>query len=1264
MKTSKIFRYLLALVVISCSTINAMAEEALYKFNYNSQNVELQTIQAPIETSVSLRKNTFERVQSPSSHRNRFYLPKGKDEYIDLSYFKYEVTAITMFVMADYPSASISTVIRNFANDPGLSGSFKVGGILDSEAYTFGEHNFLDREIDPIAGLRFLYLNTSDNQHVYLRGSNDNESPTFSITYNMPEIRWSADMPTVFRKGQQISLDAFKYNIEHQGGFTASDVSFSVESSWVASISNGKLTANNDGVTNITVTLKNNGQVVSQHTIKIFVKDLDYSWDKGLLYMDYMTNNKNSDQASYTGKTKDGLRLEFGNGADDVAPYMWNKFNVNPEDQTVLEASIATTQKNNYWRVGVGLFSYTQKVPVYTSINVTQKLYARAENINGNNGNGNRDYHGAEIISFGTSPWVVNTSDKFSTNSAPQKTSTIQNGESVAVTLNDLHGVASSNFQKDDYDYSNTSDDKNVSLEPIEITRYYAIKSYVRHDNSKSDQEIGIFYARDREATYTYYAYVTFVGGEGCPYTMPEPTTYVSTGLYSGNNLPTPAEVDGYVFNGWKDVNGNKVESWFNSYDPNTGGGKGHITLYADWAQKETKVTFKYVDPKTKTVVDTKELTGYMYGSSNNSSLSGTIIETPANEDFIFAGWFDKKENGAMVYDADGKAVAGSSEVPSSYYWRKEGDNLVWNSMNDVDLFANWVQDMVSVDVKVIRDDNYENTTYNHRYVGVSVSGLTDIINLSGTNFSGYITVDGVNFLTSDNDQNNKDNIFSSSLDKAPIWKFELLSDEDISVVRKNEENYNKKHDTNNKLYTGEPLYYIYTEEENGSRLYLSPKTIVVQGVKDVSESALGVFTSKPDFPFIIYGSGYVCYYPLETKIFNHVLAMKDENTDWEFENTGRNPQYRPIRIITAGSSISSVSNLNAKKVIKAIKEKLTLPEYAYNVGKTNVQNTDADLCKGLLYVDMGGAAKVMETTAGELKDFKDKVSDNCLFFMPKTYNNTLGTNVVTNMGDKYVSADDLVITDKVPFSSPYTFSTGSHIASYNRVTSDKWGSMCLPFPVKRSGSDMKFYNLYGSDDIRLAFKSDDGTNDIPANKPIACNGSGNFTLTSNSNAVVPADNDSREYNEVVTAISCENIRELVEDGKQMTTENKPWNFKGVRFDSYVYGTEYTETLPNCPNCAKKSLVYYFSKDKFTYVNSKGRVKFTPFRAYLQAPEGSSAKTFSLLVFDEDGATDITEIIDGNAGVANGKIYDLLGRRVKTPLKGHIYIVDGKKKQY
>ena len=50
-------------------------------------------------------------------------------------------------------------------------------------------------------------------------------------------------------------------------------------------------------------------------------------------------------------------------------------------------------------------------------------------------------------------------------------------------------------------------------------------------------------------------------------------------------------------------------------------------------------------------------------------------------------------------------------------------------------------------------------------------------------------------------------------------------------------------------------------------------------------------------------------------------------------------------------------------------------------------------------------------------------------------------------------------------------------------------------------------------------------------------------------------------------------------------------------------------------------------------------------------------------VVDENGATDITDAILGE-GEGDGKIYDLNGIRVMQPVKGRLYIVNGKKKVY
>lgn len=649
-------------------------------------------------------------------------------------------------------------------------------------------------------------------------------------------------------------------------------------------------------------------------------------------------------------------------------------------------------------------------------------------------------------------------------------------------------------------------------------------------------------------------------------------------------------------------------------------------TLYAHWRAKTVKVIFNYTDPSKNILAPNKEVTGYTNGATNHSSLSGTGVTAPMYEDYLFDGWYEQ-DGKNKTYDAEGNAVEGK-------YWVKNSDGvLVWQSDNDVNLYPLWIKDATTVEIAEIRLNNYEGDA-THNYVGVSVSGMTTISNFRG---KGYITVDGINFLSYIKN-GKEDQLQSVSLEEAPVWTIESVEGMIDQV-------------------------WIYTDNTtDGHRKYLSYKIENGSHVQDALAIEDVYEGQHPRLYFTIYNEkGWICLDENVGKQYNHVLYMKD-NTNWEYEQTGDNQQYKPIRILAYGSS-SSYGDLNSSKVISKIKEKLSTPvkvngkdtyPYAYN-GKV-----DSELCKGILYVDMGGAASVLEANANELSNFKKEVSANCLFFMPSNYTKTsLGNNVVCFDGTSYTSLTNLVITDKIPFSSPYRFYVGNgRKASYHRDYSYKWGSLFLPFPAKRIDG-MKYYKLYGSDNLRLAFQYMDGNDDIPANTPVACYGNGTFTLE-NQNIDIPADSEV-EYSHDVTALSCDNIQDYVDNNQHGTSSQEQWNFKGVRFATYVYGQKNNEVLPKY---AEKSLVYYFANDEFRYVNPEGRVKFAPFRAYLQAPEGSNAKTFSLLVFDEEGATDITDIIDGNAGVANGKIYDLLGRRVKTPLKGHIYIVDGKKKQY
>ena len=92
--------------------------------------------------------------------------------------------------------------------------------------------------------------------------------------------------------------------------------------------------------------------------------------------------------------------------------------------------------------------------------------------------------------------------------------------------------------------------------------------------------------------------------------------------------------------------------------------------------------------------------------------------------------------------------------------------------------------------------------------------------------------------------------------------------------------------------------------------------------------------------------------------------------------------------------------------------------------------------------------------------------------------------------------------------------------------------------------------------------------------------------------------------------------------------------------------------------------IYYFKQDKFTHLNKIGMVTMLPYRAYFSTtPANAKFTTFSIIAMDEEGATDITNLIDNDAE-GDGKIYDLNGRRVMQPVSGRLYIVNGQKKVY
>lgn len=1216
MKTRKIFRCLLTLMLFFAFAKSGSAETVTYQFNSDGK---MEVTSGTMPPNVSVTSSGFTKY-SPLGVFADYYVEKGKKGEIIFNGFKQNIK-------------DIKVVIKKLGRTQGVLGYnskeskwLETSGLGEEEITIYHNNGDWDK-LDNLTSV-FISAASYSSFGVHIK--------SITINYTRPNIEKKSELPSFMTVGEtleltnylQIDYDGAKYGIsDYVNSGNRYSVRYTSSNSEVLKVdSKGKVEALSDGDAKIIVSVidnNNNKAEVSKYEVSLDV--IRFSAKGNLLT--YCCHSSSQEDSRY-GNDHDLNSIKVNQLTEKGDHYT---FSTNREaNGGFFKIGTLRSTTSKRYRVGFQNVRMASALP-FTKVNTSYhfKIDVDADK---------KINHGAEIIasqtgtidSYINSTSVLNTSinSTYSTNGICRVTSTSSSKTTSS--------AAQKSFVIDNSNNTNAKD------------FYIAVMAFTRHlaDNENPRQTANFWY-KHQATSVEYYTYVKYNKNDGSN-TVSAETTLKSTDKTTEVALPKcsfSTDRSGKVFIGWNtqsDGKGEFVKSTITPYNPATGGGRGHITLYAIWHEKSTsKVIFNYTQTIEKKKV---EVGGYEYYSSKYNHLNNvesynskytTPVAGPEKEGYIFDGWVDKEQNGEIVYFGDGKAREGS-------YWVKNADGeLVWKStQSEVNLYPQWIKDATFASVNIIRDNNYEGTNVNHRYVGVAMAGMTSVVGFHG---KGYITIDGENYLST-KENGGEDQILSVPLEEAPIWNF----------------------------VEDDRGYIISTEVEdaqgNTKTLYLGMKLLnsndPSQGYK---KNGLGIQTVIPEMRFTIYNEkGWICYGENE-KIYNHILYMKDETKAWEYEDTGDNEQYKPIRILAYGAGVG-YGNLNSTKVVNAIKKELTNPKYAYNVG-TTPSIDDPDLCKGVLYVDMGGAAKIIEENSSDLANFKSLTSDNCLFFVPSNYKNNLGNNVVGFDGVSYKSVSNLVIKDKMPFSSPYTFHLGNYTASYTRESANKWSSLFLPFQVK-ANDNIKFYELYGSDEVRLAYQSI-GENVVPANKPIACFGSGTFTLTNTNVEVMkdPVDLSKGPYSEELFAFTSEDIREFAENFGSAKPEAgsedcEAWQLVGTRFARYIYGTENAGAMPAGSNVEKRN-VYYFSGGNFTYVNPKGRVLFAPFRAYYQLGANSSIKTFSIIAFDEnDGATDITDVMTGNDSEGDGKIYDLMGRRVKMPLKGHVYVVNGKKKLY
>jgi hypothetical protein len=105
-------------------------------------------------------------------------------------------------------------------------------------------------------------------------------------------------------------------------------------------------------------------------------------------------------------------------------------------------------------------------------------------------------------------------------------------------------------------------------------------------------------------------------------------------------------------------------------------------------------------------------------------------------------------------------------------------------------------------------------------------------------------------------------------------------------------------------------------------------------------------------------------------------------------------------------------------------------------MAETDYGFDSSDQLRGILYVDMSDLTTVTADDAEAWTAFNDATADNCLYFVPATFEcegtaNTIAKNTDDENG--FQALTDIRVYDQQPFYSPYAFSTGDHKALYTR---------------------------------------------------------------------------------------------------------------------------------------------------------------------------------------------------------------------------------------
>lgn len=230
-------------------------------------------------------------------------------------------------------------------------------------------------------------------------------------------------------------------------------------------------------------------------------------------------------------------------------------------------------------------------------------------------------------------------------------------------------------------------------------------------------------------------------------------------------------------------------------------------------------------------------------------------------------------------------------------------------------------------------------------------------------------------------------------------------------------------------------------------------------------------------------------------------------------------------------------------------------------------------------------------------------------------------TNFIATLADGSHQAASIVLTDGEDFYAPFDFTAAS--LTYSRADAAGTISVCLPFAA--SSADLKDGSALGT--LAEVVRNDDGTSTV------------RFSPTEEVAAGVPF---IASCPETTTAWTLEKTNVQV-------TGSNPGSTSTPDAAATLRGS-FTRK-------AAATGMFLLSPDGTLFEEASGDTSAEAFRAFIEADAASIGTSLKILL----GNTPVTGIDSLPAGTKAQAVYDLQGRRVAQPVKGGIYIVNGKK---